>query len=84
MEIYVQIAGAVLVLMGFILGQLGKLGPSSKPFLAVNLLGSALLAANALDGRQWGFFLLNGVWAVISLVGLVHAVIRAQTLVDSR
>ena len=69
---YIQIGGAVLVLIGYVLGQLDKIDTSSKPYLLINLVGSALLAADAFDGSQWGFLVLNGTWAVISLVNLIR------------
>ncbi|MEZ4506104.1 MAG: hypothetical protein R2848_09750 [Thermomicrobiales bacterium] len=72
MDPFVQLAGALLVLLGYVLGQLGKFDPTSRSYLAVNFVGSALLAADAFDG-QWGFMLLNGVWAAISLVNLGRA-----------
>jgi hypothetical protein len=59
------------VLAGFMLAQLGRLDPQSIPYLGVNLAGSAILAALALQERQWGFFMLEGVWALVSLAGLV-------------
>jgi uncharacterized protein (DUF1786 family) len=66
-----QLVGALLVLAGFTLAQLGRLDPQSIPYLVVNLVGSAILAALALEERQWGFLLLEGVWAIVSLAGLV-------------
>ena len=66
-----QLVGALLVLAGFTLAQLGRLDPQSIPYLVVNLVGSAILAALALEERQWGFLLLEGVWALVSLAGLV-------------
>ncbi len=78
MDQYIQIAGAMLVLLGYVLGQFGKIDTNSKPYLLINLVGSALLAANAWDGRQWGFLVLNGTWAVISLVNLIRIVTSAS------
>ncbi len=78
MDQYIQIAGAILVLLGFVLGQFGKIDTSSKTYLLINLVGSALLAANAVSGGQWGFLLLNGTWALISLVGLVRTFTSAS------
>ncbi len=78
MDQYFQIAGAMLVLLGFVLGQLGKIDPRSKIFLLINFAGSALLAVNAVSGRQWGFLLLNGTWALISLVNLVRVFASAS------
>ncbi len=70
MDQYVQIAGAVLVLLGYALGQLGRIDPRSKGYLLLNLVGAGLLAVAAFWGRQWGFLVLNGTWAVISLYNL--------------
>ena len=66
-----QLVGALLVLAGYTLAQLGRWDPQSIPYLVVNLVGSAILAALALEERQWGFLLLEGVWALVSLAGLV-------------
>ena len=72
-----QLVGALLVLAGFTLAQLGRMDPQSIPYLVVNLVGSAILAALALHENQWGFLLLEGVWALVSLAGLVGR-LRAQ------
>ncbi len=65
------------MLAGFTLAQLGRMDPQSIPYLVVNLVGSAILAALALHEHQWGFLLLEGVWALVSLAGLVGR-LRAQ------
>ncbi|HEU5473435.1 MAG TPA: hypothetical protein VFV67_22555 [Actinophytocola sp.] len=66
----VQIAGSLLVLGGFTLAQLGKLDPKSRSYLVLNAVGSGVLAVDALLGELWGFLLLEGVWAVVSVVAL--------------
>jgi hypothetical protein len=71
-EQLVQIVGALLVLVGFTLAQLGRVDHQSGAYLIVNLFGSAMLAVDALIGRQYGFFLLEGVWALISAGGLIR------------
>ena len=41
--------------------------------ILVAFVGATILTADAWTGRQWGFLLLEGVWAVVSLVGLARA-----------
>ncbi len=71
-----QLVGALLVLGGFAGTQLGRVNAKSRGYLLVNLLGSALLAVLALAGTEWGFLLLEGVWAVVSAAGLVRSLRR--------
>ena len=72
----VQVAGSLLVLAAFVLAQLGVLNSRSLVYLLLNAVGSGALAAAALLGRQWGFLLLEGVWAVVSVIGLTRELAR--------
>ena len=74
-----QIAGALLILVGFWAGQAGRLRVDSYPYLVVNLVGSVLLCVTALLGSQWGFVLLEGAWALISAWGLRKRVSDSYT-----
>jgi hypothetical protein len=69
--VVLELAGAVLILAGFTLGQLGLLDQHSLGYLVLNLVGSAVLAVIALVDERWGFLLLEGVWAIVSAVSLV-------------
>lgn len=67
-----QLVGALLVLAGFTLAQLQRLDPQSFAYLIVNAVGAGILAALAFEERQWGFLLLEGVWTLVSVAGLVN------------
>lgn len=69
----VSLAGAFLILLPFALSQLGRLAVKSPTYQLLNLAGSALLTAVAVLGRQYGFILLEGVWALMSAIGLARS-----------
>lgn len=75
----VQILGSLLVLAGFALAQWGYLDQKSLRYLVLNTVGSAVLAVDAAIERQWGFLLLEGVWAIVSAISLV-GVFRAKAV----
>ena len=54
--------------------------PTSRVYLVANLVGSAALAVDAAIGAQWGFLLLEGVWAVVSGIGLVRSLTGRKPL----
>jgi hypothetical protein len=70
-DIVIQIVGSLLVLAGFALAQWGILDPKSRRYLTLNVIGSGILAVDAVVEAQWGFLLLEGVWAIVSLVSLI-------------
>lgn len=67
-----QLAGAILLLAGYAAIHLEIARASAPTYLAVNFVGGAVLAAVALSGRNWGFLVLEGCWAVISLAGMLR------------
>ncbi|NUR98429.1 MAG: hypothetical protein HOV67_24630 [Kribbellaceae bacterium] len=66
-----EIVGAVTVLLAFAAAQAGRLRQRTVTYQLLNLLGSGVLATIAAVQLSWGFLLLEGSWAVISLIGLV-------------
>lgn len=76
MDQAIQIVGALLILTAFAAVQFDRMRPDSRLYLALNLVGSAILAVLAVHASQWGFVLLEGVWAIVSAWGLVALLSR--------
>jgi hypothetical protein len=73
-----QLAGALLILAAFTSAQFGYVNPQARSYLGLNLVGSAILAYDALHGEEWGFFVLELVWAIVSAFGLLQ-LLRGRT-----
>ena len=81
----VQMVGTLLILAGFILSQRNLLDADSYLYLVLNLTGATILAVLAFQGQRWGFVLLEGVWALVALVGLiVRLVCKEPTATPAR
>jgi uncharacterized membrane protein len=76
MDQVIQIVGALLILAAFTAVQLERMRPDSRLYLALNLVGSVILAVLALLASQWGFVLLEGVWAIVSAWALARALLE--------
>ena len=69
----VQVVGALLVLSAFALVQARVLTSQARVYLLLNAVGASVLAWDAYGGRQWGFLLLEGAWALIAVWGLARS-----------
>jgi membrane-bound ClpP family serine protease len=73
-DLVLEVTGAILILVAFALAQFRGLDRHGSVYLVLNLVGAALLAASAATHRQWGFLLLQGVWAIVAVWGLLGLV----------
>lgn len=76
MDQLVQIVGALLILVAFAGAQFGRLDQHSLSYLVLNLIGSVILAVLAGLDDQYGFLLLESVWALVSAWSLAQELRR--------
>jgi hypothetical protein len=71
-----QLLGAALNMGAFALLHFEIAPSSALRYLVPNLLGSIILVACAWYASQWGFFLLEGAWVVVTS----HAIYKHSPL----
>lgn len=76
LEQLIEIAGAVMILAAYALAQFRGLDRHGYPYLLLNLVGGAILAVLAGVHLQWGFLLLQVVWTLVALWGLLELLRR--------
>ena len=69
----VSIVGSLMILTAYAANQMGRWTATRLEYMVLNLVGAAVLAVVAAVEQQWGFLLLEAVWAVVSGVGLLQA-----------
>ena len=69
----ISLVGAALILAAFAAQQAGRLNPTDAVYLALNFVGSAILAYFAIEAKSLGLSVLESVWALISLWSLAKS-----------
>lgn len=72
MDQTIQILGALGILIAFIAVQTGRLTSTEAKYLWLNVIGAGLLTVSAVTEVQWGFILLEGVWTLVAIFGLIR------------
>jgi hypothetical protein len=68
----VSIAGSLMILAAYAANQTGRWTAARLEYMVLNLVGSAILAVVAVVEEQWGFLLLESVWAIVSAYALLR------------
>ena len=74
----ISLIGALLILTPFAASQLGRLKTTQLSYQLMNFIGAGTLTAVAVLESQYGFILLEGVWTIMSLVGLRRVMVQRQ------
>ena len=69
----VSLVAACIVLVAFYMQQQGRWTATERRYLACNFVGTAVLTVVAWIGSQWGFVLIEAIWALVSLRGLLRS-----------
>lgn len=78
MNQWLQLAGAVPVVLTYCLSLRGRLSSRAVVSLVLNMVGSGVLAYVALARYEWGFLLVEGTWSLASSATLI-GVLRRRT-----
>lgn len=66
----ISVIGAILILVAYILLQLGRMDRTNRWFSIMNFVGSALLTWVAVIDWRVGFIFLEAAWALLSMPGM--------------
>ncbi len=64
-------AGVTILLLAFLLNILKSINRESKIYLLMNLVGAILACYASVLLAYWPFIILEGCWALVSLMGLI-------------
>ena len=68
----VSLLGAFCILTAYGFSQAGRLTPTDWAYAVLNFVGAVLLTWVAVVDRRAGFILLEGCWAILSLLPLMR------------
>ncbi len=74
----VSVFGSLLVLLAYVANQFGRLSAQGLAYAFANIAGSGMLAVIAALEAQWGFLLLEGAWAAVSLAAAVGQWVKPE------
>ena len=75
----IGLLGPLFLLGAYALLSSGKLVATSPLYLVLNLLGASVMAWVGITTNVWSVWVLNGIWSLIALLGLIRILRRSQT-----
>jgi hypothetical protein len=74
----ISVLGALALLGAYTANQFRLIGSSDIAYLVANFIGATVLLVIAVIEVQWGFILLEAMWTLVSLWGII-ALLRRST-----
>ncbi|MDW7692047.1 hypothetical protein R9C00_15105 [Flammeovirgaceae bacterium SG7u.111] len=71
--------GVFQILLAYILNVTGKIGKDDVAFMVLNLTGAGMACLASILMDYWPFILLEGVWALVSLISLIKHISNQST-----
>jgi len=68
----IALIGAAAVLWAYLGLQRGWMRPDDRSYHILNFTGASLLACVAIVDQRWGFILLEAVWAIAAVPGILR------------
>jgi len=68
---WIGFIGVFLILLAYILNLIGKLKNKDLTFIILNLIGASMACLASILMEYLPFIILEGVWAVVSLISLM-------------
>ena len=66
----IAVVGAIVMLGSYLALQRGWLSATDRSYNILNFIGASLLTWVAIVDRRWGFILVEGAWALLSVPGM--------------
>lgn len=70
---WVGLLGTVIILLGFLMLQAGRLAGTDLIYQLINLFGAAGILVSLMGKFNLSVFLLEGAWMAVSLYGIVRS-----------
>lgn len=68
----IGVIGAVVMLGAYFALQRGWLAVNDRSYSVLNFVGASMLTWVAVADRRWGFILVEGAWALLSIPGMLR------------
>jgi hypothetical protein len=81
---FISVLGALAILLAFAANQFRIIGPADLSYAVLNFVGSFVLGVVAVIEVQWGFILLEALWGLVSLWGIITILRRGGASLRTR